>query len=594
MNKHLTTYLDYYRTQENPGYAVLITGGWGSGKTYQIKKYFKEHEICYVSLFSINSIDDIYATVFAKMFPGKVAIKKLIGSIGDIKAKVLDSVTLGLGGILSRIGSVLIKENIDNKKIIIFDDLERAVNKNIISINEVLGVINNYIEHAGCKVIVIAHDEKIKKEFESEKEKVIGQTIKVRADVDDALNSFLANSELRRKHPKIKDILLSVFNQSGYSSLRVLKYAIKDCDRLYDIVKNSKLSSNDKYMCDFFHYFIILCIEFKNGNLSVEEYLKYDKIHREYQYAIFSKTEINTPNIIIIQGKYTGFVFLNELISNDVVVDIILNGYLECNKINKKIDESNYFKEEEEKPSWYKFTSFDRLESDAIDLASQEVKTDFTERKFNKFGDIYHLFNCMFLLEMQNEKQPNYNGIYLDCKNYIDDVFNNGKIEIKNPKKMDPDIIFSSYEGRSFWIEPVYSSYSQEILDYINKKMHEAYYKKQEKYDVLSIMKNDLNDLSKDLTHYDRNHGEYCDVPILHKISALSFVEAWLSLPASQQRDVSSLLQGRYEMGRLSSSLKDEKKWLENVFVELDKKADSMKGLHSYRIKRLKLYIPID
>ncbi|WP_368888638.1 hypothetical protein [Morganella morganii] len=269
--------------------------------------------------------------------------------------------------------------------------------------------------------------------------------------------------------------------------------------------------------------------------------------------------EISTPNIIVIQSKYTGFVFLNELISNNVVVDIILNGYLECNEINKKIDESNYLKEEEEKPSWYKFSSFDRLESGAIDLVSQEVKTDFAERKLNKFGDIYHLFNCMFLLEMLNEKQPDYNGVYLDCKNYIDDIFNSGKIEIKNPKKMDPDIVFSSYEGRLFWIEPVYSSYSQEILDYINEKMYEAYYKKQEKYDVLSIMKNDLNDLSKNLTHYDRNHGEYCDVPILHKISALSFVETWLSLPTSQQRDVSSLLQGRYEMGRLSNSLKDEK-----------------------------------
>lgn len=311
MNKHLTTYLDYYRAQENPGYAVLITGGWGSGKTYQIKKYFKEHEICYVSLFSINSIDDIYATVFAKMFPKKACIKKLIDSVCDIKAKVSDSVTLGLGGVLNRIGSILIKENIDNKKIIIFDDLERAVNKNIISISEVLGVINNYIEHAGCKVIVIAHDEKIEAEFESEKEKVIGQTIKVRSDVDDALNTFLSNSELKRKHPKIKDILLSVFNQSGYSSLRVLKYIIKDCDRLYNVIKDGRLKTNESSLYSFFYYFIILCIEFKHGKLCCKDYLNYDEISLQYNYNSISDDKIDAPDILKFERKYINFTFSN-------------------------------------------------------------------------------------------------------------------------------------------------------------------------------------------------------------------------------------------------------------------------------------------
>ena len=35
---HLKEYLDYYQTLEDPGYGVLITGAWGSGKTYHIKR----------------------------------------------------------------------------------------------------------------------------------------------------------------------------------------------------------------------------------------------------------------------------------------------------------------------------------------------------------------------------------------------------------------------------------------------------------------------------------------------------------------------------------------------------------------------------
>ncbi|EOV8086577.1 P-loop NTPase fold protein [Providencia huaxiensis] len=584
MNKHLTTYLDYYRTLEKPGYAVLVTGDWGCGKTYQIKKYFKEHEICYVSLFSINSIDDIYATVFAKMYPKKAALKKLVGSIGDVDANVSDSVTLGLGGILSRVGSALIKENVDNKKIIIFDDLERAINKNIITVSELLGVINNYIEHAGCKVVVIAHNGEIPTGFEKTKEKVIGQTIKVKTDINEALNTFLAKSELKRLYPDIKDVLLSAFEQSGYSSLRVLKYIINDCNRLYDIVKNGRLSSNESSLYEFFYYFIILCIEFKNGNLSYDEYLKYDKIILEYQAKMLSNEKIEVPNPLIIERKYNNFNFLNELISKEIIVQIISDGYFDYNNINENIDKSNYFKKEEEKPSWYKLLSFDRLDYNAIELAIQEINIDFEERKFNKFGDMYHLFNCMFLIEMLDSNTPNYNELVSRCKNYIDDIVSTGRVEIKNPDKDDFDMMFFSFEGKSFWLEPAYQPYSEDVFNYINEKMHEAYYKNQEKYDVLDLMNNDLDKLFKDLNNY----GEYHKVPILAKIDPQIFVNTWLSLQPYNQRDISELLRERYKTGNLNSSLKDEEDWLKDVFAELDKKSKSMTGFHAYRIERLK------
>ncbi|EMF1948516.1 TPA: P-loop NTPase fold protein [Proteus mirabilis] len=590
MNRHLTTYLDYYRTLEKPGYAVLVTGDWGCGKTYQIKKYFKEHEICYVSLFSINSIDDIYATVFAKMYPKKAALKKLVGSIGDVDASISDSVTLGLGGLLSRVGSTLIKENVDNKKIIVFDDLERAINKEIISVSEFLGVINNYIEHAGCKVIVIAHDGEIPTEFENIKEKVIGQTIKLNSDIHGALNTFLAQSELKRLYPEIKNILLSAYEQSGYSSLRILKYIINDCNRLYNVIKDGKLKTDKNSLYHFFYYFIILCIEFKHGKLSYKDYLNYEGIYLQHNYNSISDDKIDAPDILSLERKYRNFTFSNELINKENIVRIIFDGYFDFKKINEDIDKSNYFKKEEEKPSWYKFLSFDRLDYDTIELVIQDVNTDFKERKFNKFGDMYHLFNCIFLIEMCNSKTPNYERLVSDCKNYIDEVVNSGNIEIKNPNKDNFDMIFLGYENKQFWIEPEYKPYSEELFDYIREKMHVAYYKKLEEYDVLNLMKNNLDKLYKDLDH----HGEYCKFPILAKINPLAFVDTWLSLQPYNQRGISELLINRYNTGGLNDSLKDEKNWLKDVFDELDKKANSMTGLHAYRIERLKLHIPTE
>ena len=38
----LTKRLDYYFRRENPDYAIMITGKWGTGKTYFIKEYIKK------------------------------------------------------------------------------------------------------------------------------------------------------------------------------------------------------------------------------------------------------------------------------------------------------------------------------------------------------------------------------------------------------------------------------------------------------------------------------------------------------------------------------------------------------------------------
>jgi KAP family P-loop domain. len=42
-NKHIEEFLDYYLNKEqSPDYAVLITGCWGSGKTYFIRHFLEK------------------------------------------------------------------------------------------------------------------------------------------------------------------------------------------------------------------------------------------------------------------------------------------------------------------------------------------------------------------------------------------------------------------------------------------------------------------------------------------------------------------------------------------------------------------------
>ena len=42
MNEHIKKYIEYYIELDDPQYAVLLTGNWGCGKTYFIKKLIEE------------------------------------------------------------------------------------------------------------------------------------------------------------------------------------------------------------------------------------------------------------------------------------------------------------------------------------------------------------------------------------------------------------------------------------------------------------------------------------------------------------------------------------------------------------------------
>ncbi len=83
MTSHLNEYLDFYKEREFPGYAVLVTGEWGTGKTFQVKQALKEYERYYVSLFGLQTADDVHFAMLAEMDPNLAKARKFFDSFGD-------------------------------------------------------------------------------------------------------------------------------------------------------------------------------------------------------------------------------------------------------------------------------------------------------------------------------------------------------------------------------------------------------------------------------------------------------------------------------------------------------------------------------
>lgn len=68
---HLEEYPKHYTSLKAPGYAVLVTGAWGTGKTFQVRACIAEAERIYVSLYGVRSVEQIHAEVFAAAHPSK-------------------------------------------------------------------------------------------------------------------------------------------------------------------------------------------------------------------------------------------------------------------------------------------------------------------------------------------------------------------------------------------------------------------------------------------------------------------------------------------------------------------------------------------
>lgn len=349
MNEDIIAFLNEYIKNPNPQYAVLITGQWGCGKTFFIKKWLdslkKEdndtsHVIrkpIYVSLYGLNSIGAINKAIEREVKPWLYSkevffAKKIVKAIG--KATIRYDFDIdgdkenAHGGQLSYTLDIMSlfndkeKENpIKGEKVLVFDDLERCP----IDIEEVLGYINYFVEHSECKVIVIGDTSKLnhsEETFRQYKEKLFGREFSVNPDTDSAISSFIEKIG-RNRHNQLKrniNLIKKIFDLSGKSNLRIVRQALYDYNQC--IGKVSDLSKKDNYssiakmlLCNF----LITYLEYKTGN----------KVYEEWQSKHFLSYFEKDDNTFAFKEKYYSLqsevnVFEDNLIS--CIMDYMLKG----------------------------------------------------------------------------------------------------------------------------------------------------------------------------------------------------------------------------------------------------------------------------
>lgn len=309
----LNNYILHYLKKDKTQTAIMLTGEWGSGKTYYIEKdlvpFLKENKATsvVVSLYGLDDISMISKSIYMELrmstLGGKHSETVTTGKV--IAKNVLKNIT-GLAGInlgLDDKDLTELYESVNLKdKLLILEDVERSN----ISVTSLLGYVNGLVERDGVKVLLVANENEIlrkterKMEFDFSrisdskksdniekkvleevklylriKEKTISDTIQFNGDFEQAVeqiikgfDNYKLNMIFQRDQELYKTVSNTVRNICG-KNLRTFIFAIQ---KTVDII--DKMDSND-YEDDFFE-----CLMFGNiclsSNIKAEEFPKWD------------------------------------------------------------------------------------------------------------------------------------------------------------------------------------------------------------------------------------------------------------------------------------------------------------------------------
>lgn len=254
--KDLNIFIHHYITEDKTNSALMLTGPWGSGKTYYInnvlKPYLKAESInCYtISLYGLNNVLDISKYLFNEIYFNKLEEHSSF-TIGKIIAKSLLKTGMNMARIqldMSEEDKQKIYNSIDfTNKLIIFEDLERCE----IPIRLLMGFINNLVEQDNVKVLLVTNESEISlskdnKAYSISKEKTVNDTIHFSPDYKTAIAQILSNFNFDIAFLNHSDNLIQIINDIYAGNLRTFIYAIQKLKNLFLLMDNLDIDSDFK------------------------------------------------------------------------------------------------------------------------------------------------------------------------------------------------------------------------------------------------------------------------------------------------------------------------------------------------------------
>ncbi len=341
--------LDYIRA-DYTDYAIMINGEWGSGKTHfwnnkirnkieSMQLNGKSYTTIYMSLYGISNLEEISKKIFMETTQlMDKNLRKFMNSRGQETIPEYAKTGIDMANFFGVSQNSNKLDYADffatDDKVLCFDDLERA-NVDVI---DILGYINNFVEHDHIKTIIICNEkelstklkssnlemktfiatylldkqnelnksdkpmvEKIQdkiehvfdkaNDYERIKEKLIGETFEYAPKFDYIINGILMryenNPELIRFLRENTKLIINTFHRSGTRNLRILKHALNDFKKVYEMVNKAYPNTNYRVLQTMLIFTIAVSFEIKAGKITKEKFININN-NEEYKALLVS------------------------------------------------------------------------------------------------------------------------------------------------------------------------------------------------------------------------------------------------------------------------------------------------------------------
>lgn len=608
--------------------ALLLTGDWGSGKTYHIKKYI------FPLIEATTDFTPIIVSLFGETDKNNIA-QKVLFAYFDSKGR---NVNLGTGTIAKNAKNLseavpYIKKFVDVEKLILgtgenvfrliphdkllicFDDIERMSDK--INVDDFLGIINDLVENKGCKVLLIANAEgsKIKNEM-TFKEKTIEKTIHFIPNLSEIFDSILgeySDSHFKTYLLKSKDFFILTLTaeiedselnkelKKSFANIRTLKFALEHFKVAFELIVetdeiNELLSVQ---LRNLWIFSLSISIEFrKPNNISLIDKKKLDSQTSTFSDFDFSNIDFLSQNDNTekeeVENEWTyseNFKksYYNRLSETYIYFEELYNLITSSKKIDKttfKQTIENSFKVKEGKVNpahqivnsflhgYWKFTDEEFV---------QTLKELLGYCEKGSLEDVISYLNA---------------GVYLLGFNKIIEI-DKDIITSKIKTGLDlflPKVNFNQFAKSQF--EMVESNFTGDhlvsLVEHIKNKIKEIETLKdiEEAKNIQSLFENNLSDFVKEFLP-ERYDIRTPDKAMFHQLQTESVKQGIKVAKPEGIMDLTSLLKIRYLDTSFSEYLTDEMKFLNELEegiseMDLSKKTLSNHLIESQLIPRLK------
>lgn len=578
-NEHISKYLNWYISNEceNLRFAVLVKGGWGSGKTWFIKNFIKDNEnnlaqskpsesnFIYISLYGLEVIEDIADQIFQKLHP-LLSDKKLVflGNLGRslIDKHIVELPNYDLYEALNKFGN----------KVLVFDDLERCN----IPVAKVFGYINSFVEHKSKKVILIANDEEIEGGLSEEekkqgskyhqiKEKVIGKTFKIETDIPTVLDSLIEENAHTSKAILLvrKKLLLEIFEivknktEKKNANYRAFSHAIKDFEYVWEKL-DLKYKEHDELALDFLNLFMRFAYELQLGLITEQDV---SNIEAAENTRIYGRTK-NSAEKEQQDLRYKAIeAFLNRheiqsdnrLLSSELWTQILCETIIDLSEIQKSFDNSKHFINKK-KVDWVSLWHFIELEDDyAVEIVNSIAKK-LGEHQFVDPGEVFHVYGSLLRRKEEGFDLPVAIGntseeIEEHGRNYIDYLYKTEKLP--NGVALAKKYMDFGYGGLGY--TSLKTEHFEKIRTYFLEKCREKQLKLEPaKIDeLLRYLMIDPREFYGRIALpvlYENNEDlNYWNVPIFGNMDPTRFFDTYKTIPNAYKSWVNEAFKDRYK-----------------------------------------------